>query len=365
MNIRKKIALFLGSLHGGGAEKVMVNLAEGFVSRGYDVDLLLIKAEGPYLSLVPDQVRIVDLGVTRMRYCLPSLVRYLRREKPDTMISSMGGANLFAIIANIITKLPNRLVIRVEITASLALQHNKSLGKSVECKAISLLYNAANAVVAVSEGVKLDLTTHFKLKKDKVTTIYNPIVNDLLFLRMQESVDLTCCSDQIAPLIISVGRLELQKDYPTLIRAFAELRKQRLARLLILGEGKERGSLERLIHDLNLEEDVVLAGFVNNPFAYMNKASLFVLSSKYEGFGNVLVEAMACGTPVVSTDCPSGPAEILENGRWGKLVPVGDSSALAKAMAESLDETDRPDVRKRAMDFSVEKSVDEHLRLLF
>ena len=165
-------------------------------------------------------------------------------------------------------------------------------------------------------------------------------------------------------MILGVGRLTQAKDFPTLIRAFALVRKKRAARLMILGEGEERPKLEALVRELGLEREVTLPGFVDNPYKYMKRAAVFVLSSKWEGFGNVLVEAMALGTPVVSTDCPSGPAEILENGRWGRLVPVGDVYALAEAIIETLDEEHHPDVANRAKDFAVELAVEKYINVL-
>lgn len=366
MNKKAKIALFIPSLHGGGAERVVANLANGFVNRGYAVDLVLIKKEGPYLEQLSDEVRVVGLNISRLRYCLPALMRYIKTEKPDAMISSMGGPNLFSILARKFTGSHFPLVVRVENTESVSLRYRRGFWGKILNKIIVCLYRYANFIVAVSEGVKNDLLQNFVLKNDNVFTIYNPIVDDKLLSMVEREVGLTFWGEnESSPFVIAVGRLHLQKDYPTLIRAFKILRENQDVRLLILGEGEERENLERLILELDLQDDVKLAGFVKNPFAYMKKASLFVLSSVYEGFGNVLVEAMACGTPVVSTDCPSGPSEILENGKWGKLVPVADPEALAKAMEESLNSPEKPDVRKRAMDFTVDKAVREHLKILF
>jgi glycosyltransferase involved in cell wall biosynthesis len=165
------------------------------------------------------------------------------------------------------------------------------------------------------------------------------------------------------PVILGVGRLTVQKDFPTLIRAFARVRQKRNARLLILGEGELRSELNALVAELGLQADVALPGFVENPFVFMRHASLFVLSSAWEGFGNVLVEAMACGMPVVSTDCPSGPAEILQNGKWGRLVPVGDVQALSEALLATLEESTHPDVAARAAECSVDRAVEGYLRV--
>jgi glycosyltransferase involved in cell wall biosynthesis len=366
MGKKHKIALFIPSLHGGGAERVMANLANGLVARGYDVDLILIKAEGPYLEQLSDRVKIIDLNLSRLRYCLPRLMRYLKNEKPDAMISSMGGANFFSILARRFLSLSFPLTVRVETAESLAIQHKNNWLNRCVFKANSYLYSLPDYVVAVSKGVGVDLLNNYQLEKEKVCIIYNPIVNKSIFLLMKEEVSLPLfLANEDIPLIISAGRLETVKDYPTLIRAFKLLRERQDVRLLILGEGAERENLEKLIESLELQDNVWLAGFVSNPFAYMKKASLFVLSSIFEGFGNVIVEAMACGVPVVSTNCPSGPSEILENGKWGELVPVGDPAALAEAMAKSLNSKEKPDVRKRAMDFTVDKAVEEHLNILF
>ena len=186
----------------------------------------------------------------------------------------------------------------------------------------------------------------------------------MLFAKSEEALDHPWFLPGEPPVILGVGRLTQAKDFPTLIRAFALVRKKHPARLMILGEGEERSKLETLVQELGLEKEVSLPGFVDNPYKYMKRAAVFVLSSKWEGFGNVLVEAMALGTPVVSTNCPSGPAEILENGRWGRLVPVGDVYALAEAIIETLDEEHHPDVANRAKDFAVELAVEKYINVL-
>ncbi|NLO89188.1 MAG: glycosyltransferase, partial [Clostridia bacterium] len=188
------------------------------------------------------------------------------------------------------------------------------------------------AVVAVSQGVADDLVKTTGLMRELIKVIYNPIVTPELLEKAKESIGHPWFKPGQPPVILSAGRLTAAKDFPTLIHAFARVRAERLARLMILGEGEERPNLESLVRELGLESDVSMPEFVENPYAYMARAAVFVLSSAWEGFGNVLVEAMAVGTPVVSTDCPSGPAEILEGGKWGKLVPVGDVEKLAKAL---------------------------------
>jgi glycosyltransferase involved in cell wall biosynthesis len=199
-----------------------------------------------------------------------------------------------------------------------------------------MFYPWADGIIAVSQGVADDLGQITRLSSDRIQVIYNPIVLPELFTLAQEPVEHPWFKPGEPPVILGVGRLHPQKDFPTLIRAFAEVRKVQQARLMILGDGPERQALTTLVSELGLIEDVAFPGFVQNPYAYMSKAAVFVLSSAWEGLGNVLVEAMAIGTPVVSTNCESGPGEILDGGKYGRLVPVGDSRAIAQAITSVL-----------------------------
>jgi len=361
---KEKVALFLPSLRGGGAERVMVNLARGFYDQGINVDLVLAKAEGPYLSEVPAGVRVIDLHSSRVLFSLPGLVRYLRRERPQSILSAMDHANIVAIWARKLSGVSCRVVVSVHSTLSRALMNIPNLRGYLMPNLIRIFYPLADAVIAVSNGVAEDFANITRLPRESIKVIYNPIVIPELLEKAKEAVEHPWFSRGEPPVILSVGRLTKAKDYPTLIRAFALVHRERPARLMILGEGEERPKLEALIQELGLDEDVSLPGFVDNPYAYMARAAVFVLSSAWEGFGNVLVEAMAVGTPVVATDCPSGPAEILEGGKWGKLVPVGDIEKIAKAIIETLEDLNCPDVTKRAQDFGIEKPVQNYLRVL-
>jgi len=361
---RKRVALFVPSLRGGGAERMMLNLAGEFAERGLNVDLILAKAEGPYLAEKHPSVRLIDLKAPRVLFSLPGLVRYLRRERPVALLSALDHANLVALWARSLARVPVRVVASVRSTVSQATAGSRSKRSRWILQGMRLFYPRAEAVVAVSEGVARDLAELTGLSREKIKVIYNPVVNQVLFAKSEEALDHPWFLPGEPPVILGVGRLTQAKDFPTLIRAFALVRKKHPARLMILGEGEERSKLETLVQELGLEKDVALPGFVDNPFKYMKRAGVFVLSSKWEGFGNVLVEAMALGTPVVSTDCPSGPAEILENGRWGRLVPVGDVYALAEAIIETLDEEHHPDVANRAKDFAVELAVEKYINVL-
>jgi glycosyltransferase involved in cell wall biosynthesis len=227
------------------------------------------------------------------------------------------------------------------------------------------LYPHADGIVAVSDGVAEALSRFAKIPRQRIVTVYNPY--DLLTIkqRASDTLDHPWFAQGEPPVILGIGRLTAQKDFPSLIQAFAKLRTHRPAKLMILGEGELRSDLQALADSLGLgDQDFCLHGFVDNPFTYLASCGVFVLSSRWEGLPNVLIQALVCGATVVSTDCPSGPAEILENGKWGRLVPVGDVEALAQAIVDTLTEAEHPDVASRAAYFSVERAVDGYLSLL-
>jgi glycosyltransferase involved in cell wall biosynthesis len=226
-------------------------------------------------------------------------------------------------------------------------------------------YGWADAVVAVSQGIADDLVEHTALVVDRVVTVTNPTWSPAIAAAAAAPLEHPWLAPGEPPLLLAAGRLSPAKDFATLVRAFARVRRLRQAHLVILGEGGRRSRIEALCRELGVGDSVVLPGFVDNPFAWMSRAALFVLSSAWEGSPGVLVEAMACGCPVVSTDCPSGPAEILANGRYGRLVPVGDDEALAGAIVEALDApADADALRARAREFDARRAVDRYLEVL-
>jgi len=342
----------------------MVTLANGFAGRGHAVDLVLAKAEGPYLPEVASGVRIVDLGARRVVASLPGLVRYLCRERPRALLSALNHANVIALLARRCAGVPTRLVVSEHAHLSLSLSGEPSCRGRLMPWLMRHTYPWANGVVAVSAGVADDLAQAMGLPRQRIAVVYNPVVTDDMLARAEAPLDHPWFAPGEPPVVLGVGRLTVQKDFGVLLRAFAKLRAQRPARLMIVGEGELRPELEGLVQQLGLDADVALPGFTDNPYAYMRRAALLALSSRFEGFGNVLAEAMACGTPVVSTDCPSGPAEILEGGQWGRLVPVGDVEALANAMLATLADPQHPDVARRARDFGVDQAVDGYLRVM-
>lgn len=358
----ERISIFVPSLEGGGAERVMVNLANGFAGKGFPVDVVLAKAVGPYLGELLPAVNVVDLGASRMIRSLPALVRYLREVRPAVLLSGLSHANALAILAQRLARMNTRVVISEH--NSVATIRAQGARGMLMLTAMRCLYPLADAVVCVSQGVADELRGLARLPKSRVHVIHNPVVSSLMKDLMQAPVQYPWIANEALPLILAVGRLTAVKDFPTLLRAFAVLQQKRKARLVILGEGTERDKLQSLAESLGIAADVIMPGFVENPFAVMRKASVFVMSSRREGLPGALIEAMACGTPVVSTDCPSGPAEILENGRWGRLVSVGDHVALATAIEATLTERLHPDVVLRARDFSVEQAVQHYLDVI-
>lgn len=322
----------------------MLNLAHGIAESGYAVDLVLAKAEGDFLAEVRRSVRVVDLRASRALTSLPALVRYLRRVQPEAMLSVIGYVNVIALWARRLAGVRTRLFVNEQNTVSFEAGNASSWRGRLTPWLIKRFYPWANHIIGNSTGVADDLSHVTGLPRDRITVIYNPsVVKVEVWEKAQAPLDHPWLRPGQPPALLAVGRLQMQKDYPTLIRAFAQVRRRRRARLLILGEGKERPRLEGLIKELGLEQDVSLPGFVMNPYAYMARASLFVLSSRWEGLPTVLIEALCCGTPVVSMDCPSGPREILRGGKYGPLVPVGDANALARAIETVLDgDTPRP-----------------------
>lgn len=336
---RPRVALFLRYIGGGGAETAMVYLARGFAEQGINVDFVLCQSGGPHLWKIPPEVRIIDLKSTNHLISLKALTRYLRQEHPTALLSALHFNNEIAVLAKHLAGVSTRVVVCEQNTLSQRSRHETRLTKRLTPLLAKLFYPQADAVVAVSHGVAKDLHQVLGLPLARINVIYNPCITPELSAQARESIEHPWFTSEEPPVILGVGKLETQKDFPTLLRAFAEIYRVRATRLVILGWGPdvEKQKLKTLIHELGLEADVDLPGYVNNPLAYMSKAAVFALSSRWEGFGNVIVEALAAGTPVVSTDCMSGPAEILDHGKYGALVPVGDHQALAQAIVKVLD----------------------------
>jgi glycosyltransferase involved in cell wall biosynthesis len=361
----KRIAILLPDLRAGGAERVNLHLArEEYLTRGYDVDFVMMSASGPLMDEVPEGALVFDLGVMRLRNALWPLVSYLRRERPDALQVSMWPLTCVAVVARALARARCRVVVSDHNTLSVAYAGRGGLHRTALKTTLALTYPHAEARVAVSSGVADDLAALSGMSRSRFEVIHNPIP-------LPVGADRSTATPHRAPdgsgrRILSVGTLKAQKNHALLIRAFARMVRQADDHLTIVGEGTLRPDLEALARSEGVEDCVSFPGFTADPGQYYVRSDLFVLSSDYEGFGNVIVEALAHGLPVVSTDCPSGPSEILEDGRYGRLVPVGDAPALASAMEEALSsDHDREALRRRAADFVPSKAADAYLRLLF
>jgi len=362
---RGHLAIIMPDLRGGGAERVAVNLANSFSQRGYTVDMVLLSVTGEFLADLSPEISIIDLNAKRLRWALPALIRYLRKSSPSAVLANMWPLTVIAIWARALSRSRTRVVVVEHTTWSRDEIASTVLGRYKVSLTMNCFFAHADKIVSVSQAAADDLEHFANLDKNSVDVIYNPIVGD----ERLSSSDLILENDWWSGShrrILAVGSLSKIKDYTTMLVAFAHLRKLVDARLLILGEGSCRLEMEALAKELNIEGSVFMPGFVKNPSPYFQHADLHVLSSTGEGFGNVIVEALFAGIPVVSTDCHSGPREILGDGKFGRLVPVGDAVALAKAMSDSLAEShDHLALKERALEFSITKAVDHYEGLLF
>jgi glycosyltransferase involved in cell wall biosynthesis len=361
---RKSVTIFLPTLAGGGAERCMAIVAGALAAQGTDVTMALANAEGPFLADLHPAVGVLDLRAASAWGALPGLVRHLRSARPTALLAAMSHANVVAALAHRMAASRARLVLSERAHLSSVLAEFPGLRMRMTRALMGLTYPWADAVVAVSDGVAQDLGKHVALAADRVLTIYNPVVDDRLRHLRDLRPEHPWLASADVPVVLAAGRLIAQKDFATLLEAFARLRSERPARLVILGDGELRDPLLAHAQRLGIGDDVSLPGFASNPFAAMRAAGVFVLSSRFEGLPGALIQAMACGTPVISTDCPSGPREVLEGGRWGPLVPVGDAAALAAAMATVLDRRSCADVRARAEDFSEARAVARYAKVL-
>jgi glycosyltransferase involved in cell wall biosynthesis len=353
------------SLGGGGAERVMLNLARKFSQWGHKIDLVVTSAKGPHRSQVPDSVRLVDLATSRTITAIAPLTSYLRRESPDVLLSKMGHCNIVSLLGRNLARSATRVVISEVSLMGISTKTAAQLRSRAIPLLAKRLYPRADAIIAVSQGVADDLASVLDLPLDKIDVIFDPVVTPELHERAGRPLEHPWFAPGAPPVIIGVGRLDPEKDFLTLLRAFNIVTRNRKVRLMILGEGPERFVLESLAQKLGIADVVTLPGFVENPLPFIANASVLALTSRFEGLPNVIIEALACGTPVVATDCPGGTTEILEMGRFGKLAPVGDVENLAAAIEETLDNpSDRMLLKGAADRFSVDTIAKQYLEVI-
>ncbi len=377
-NEAPRIALFIADLEGGGAQRKMVTLANAFAERGHPVDLVVVDDGGILTNELAAGVRLLPLkgwwsqakwiGAKKRRRalaCVPELAQYLRRERPVALMSTSHSVNVAAAAATRLARSTTRLVLRIDSLLSRSPELSGTRTQNRRLRRAQRFFTKADHIIAISHGVAEDLLAQLDYPRERVTAIHNPIPLAQLEKNALQPHPHPWLASPGPPVVLGVGRLVKQKDFGTLVRAFARVRRSMDARLLILGEGTERAGLEAMIRELDIERDVDLPGFDRNPAAAMARANVFVLCSAWEGFGNVIVEAMACGCAVVSTDCRSGPREILKDGRLGSLVPVGDDEALAAAIIATLGQSSSSEsLVERAGDFAVDRIAERYLDVL-
>jgi glycosyltransferase involved in cell wall biosynthesis len=370
---RQRVAIVSPDLAVGGGTRAALHIAIGLAGLNYAVDLLLLKSGGELEEECPETIRIVRAThssscavfsrvlawLTGVHYAgdlaasVPSLVKYINCERPTVLLGV--GASTPLVLARRLARHPCRVAISAQVALTPIFRRQGRLRGGVQRTLTAFVLREVDRIIAVSKGVAQDMELIRPSCASKIVTIFNPTVTAALYRKANELLADPWLDESHAPIVVSVGLLKAQKDFPTLINAFARVRAKRPARLLILGEGYQRPLLERMIADLNLAESIRLAGYQSNPHNYVKRASLFVLASLYEGCPLALVEAMAVGTPVVSTDCVAGPAEILQHGRYGTLVPVSDPDAMAEAILGALAAPpQRQELQERARDFCIE-----------
>lgn len=360
----KKIVLVLPDLITGGAQKVMLNLAKGFADRHYQVDLVTLSGKGDLFSEVPDNVNLVILN--QCKHCslwitsifnVLKFAKRIRNENYDTILSTLTGTNLFITLVILLWRIDIPIFIREASTS-----HN--IKSSFKKWLVRKLYPKTNCIIAVTNEIAREMSELTGINKNAITVIHNPVNLPAIQQQSKDTVKHRWIDNKNQPIIITIGRLIPAKDYGTLIQAMALLNKDTAVRLIVIGDGPERQHITSVINEQGLDNQINLLGHQLNPYAYLIHADALVVSSRYEGFVNVLLEAMALGIPVVSTNCPSGPSEILDNGKYGELVPVGDSTALANAIRKTIENPiEKKILLERTKAFSLNHIVAQYIDL--
>lgn len=357
-----KITMVLPDFGGGGAERIMVFLANAFAETGIDITFLAGRAEGPCLIDLSDRVRLVDLGVTRFAQAVPALVKHLNVQSPDAVLSALTHANLVTLLAARLARRGPRVVVAEHNSTSMLANAGRGPKQMVKTALLKALYPRADCITFVSHAMQAEFEKLLNLAPDRLATIYNPVPVHRLREMASRGARHAWLTQKDGPVVIAAGRLTEQKDFHTLLRAFARVDPP--ARLIVFGEGPERTSLEALRTKLHLQDRVALPGFVDDLPTELGAADLFVLSSRWEGLPGVLLEALALDVPVVATNCPTGPEEILQSGRWGRLVPVGAVENLAAAMRAALEGTHSTLAAEALARFEPENIVRQYLSVL-
>lgn len=355
----KKITIFLPNLEHGGAENVYVNLANFFIKRNFKVDFLLAQKKGPLVKKLNTKINLIDFNKKKVSLSIFLLVKYFLENKPDIFLSALHNSNIVASISHRIARSTSTLVLKECNNFSEKIKKMNFMERFLIKFLINLSYERSNFIIAPSNGIKKDFLNYFRKFYYKTKVIYNPISVKQITKNSKIKKRLVFKKN----FIISIGRLEKQKNYECLIKAFYLLKLKNLY-LVIIGEGKERKNLSNLINKLCLNFRVKLIGYNKNPFYYLKKSKLFVLSSNFEGMPNSLLEAMALNKKIVSTDCNYGPSELLKNEKYAKLTKVNNPKLMADTIEYMLNLKGKPNYSKKLEKISIEKISDQYLKLL-
>ena len=359
-----RVALLVPTLEIGGVERMFANLANGLHQCGVEVDLVVGRAGGDMEMVLEEDIHVFDLECNHMTRSVTGVAKYLHARKPVAVIAGMTHCTAAAVAARSISRQKTKIIATEHNTMSKVVANSKGLKyrwlRRWGCWAL----NSADLIVAVSHGVANDLSEQTGILRQRLQVIYNPVITDAFYSDAAAAVLHPWFQPGEPPVILAVGRLDKQKDFPMLVRAFSIVRKRRSARLMILGEGPDRSRIEKIAEEADLACHIALPGFEQNPYKFMNHAAVFAFSSQWEGFGVALVEALALGVPVVSTNCTYGPAEILCNGKFGALVPVGDHEAMARALLDALDNPVRNDSSEHLQQFTVRSVASNYLSVI-
>ena len=358
-----RIALLVPTLEIGGVERVFANLAAGLHEQGVDVDLVVGSAGGEMAAGLDTGIRLFDLRSKHMLMSVPRLARYLRARNPDVVIAAMTHSSAASVLARALARDDVKIIATEHNTMSKVMANTRGLKYRLMPLWSRWALRSVDHIVAVSSGVADDLSRSTGIPRSRFHVIYNPVISDSMYCAAREPVEHPWFQPGEPPVVLAVGRLDKQKDFPMLLRAFRLVRDAVAARLMILGEGPDRSRIESTVRELRLSEDVALPGFESNPYRFMRRAAVFALSSAWEGFGVVLVEALAMGVPVVSTDCTYGPSEILENGKYGTLVPVGDHEAMARGLLHAM-QNPPPSYSQHVQQFTIASIVSQYMALI-
>ncbi len=371
-----RVMFFISSLEGGGAERVMVNILSHIDKKRIEPILVLLYPfeNSPYREFLSEDVKVAVVkrksdNALEILKQLVAFMKVVHKQKPQAILSMLTHNNIMAILAGMIFRIRTIICEHIPLSEVIKTKEGKKILIFPVRPLVKILYRFANRIITVSEGIKSDLVEKFNISDSKIKAIYNPINFERINKISADTVEHPFFEDYV-PIVIAIGRLAEQKNFTMLIRAFGRTVTKLDARLIILGEGPERAILERLIVALGLSEKVSLVGFQSNPYSFLSNSDVFVLSSLYEGLPMVILEAMACGLPVISTDCKSGPREILKNGRYGLLVPVGDEVALSEGILKLLKEGELRERlarlgKERAMEFSTDKIIKQYENVIY